>query len=307
MSMTATGFEHEALLYSGLDDFVDSVSPFVRDGVDAGESVLVVVPRNRMVALQEELGAVADAVEWADMLAIGRNPARIIPAWSAFVARQQLAGRSFRGVGEPAFVGRREPEMLECDRHEALLNLAFGDGPAWKLLCPYDTGALPATVVEAAFHTHPTMVRGVERSPSDRFPLPGPLHHLAPPPPEGVPVFVFEAGDLRAVRRFISAQAAASGLHPHGIDDLVLAANEIVTNSIRHGGGAGVVRLWGEPDVIVCEVRDPGRVDDPLAGRIVPQAPAESGRGLWMANHLCDLVQLWSGTSGTIVRLHQLR
>ena len=305
--MTVTGFEHEALLYAGLDDFVASVSPFVRDGVDAGEAVLVVVPRNRMVALQEELGSVADAVEWADMLAIGRNPARIIPAWSAFAGRQQLAGRSFRGVGEPAFVGRREPEMLECDRHEALLNLAFGTGPAWKLLCPYDTSALPAAVVEAAFHTHPTMVRGVARSPSDRFPLPGPLHHLAPAPPDGVPVFAFESGDLRAVRRFIAAQAAATGLRLHSIDDLVLAANEIVTNSIRHGGGAGVVRLWEEPDVIVCEVRDTGRVDDPLAGRIVPQTPAEDGRGLWMANHLCDLVQLWSSANGTVVRLHQLR
>jgi anti-sigma regulatory factor (Ser/Thr protein kinase) len=283
------------------------VSPFIRDGVEAGEAVLVVVPRNRMLALQDDLGDVAAAVEWADMLAVGRNPARIIPAWSAFVARQQLAGRPFRGVGEPAYLGRREPEMLECDRHEALLNLAFSTGPAWKLLCPYDTSALPAAVVEAAFHTHPTMVHGVERSPSDRFPLPGPLHHLAPPPPEGVPVFAFEAGDLRAVRRFIATQAAGSGLRQHGVDDLVLAANEIVTNSIRHGGGGGVVRLWGEPDVIVCEVRDPGRVDDPLAGRVVPKAPAESGRGLWMANHLCDLVQLWSGPSGTIVRLHQLR
>jgi anti-sigma regulatory factor (Ser/Thr protein kinase) len=218
-----------------------------------------------------------------------------------------MAGRAFRGVGEPAFVGRREPEMLECDRHEALLNLAFGTGPAWKLLCPYDTGALPAAVVEAAFHTHPMMVRGVERSPSDRFPLPGPLHHLAPPPPHGVPLFAFDSRDLRAVRRFIAAQAAGTGLGSHGVDDLVLAANEIVTNSIRHGGGAGVVRIWGEPEVVVCEVRDPGRVADPLAGRVIPEAPAEHGRGLWMANHLCDLVQLWSGSNGTVVRMHQLR
>jgi anti-sigma regulatory factor (Ser/Thr protein kinase) len=30
----------------------------------------------------------------------------------------------------------------------------------------------------------------------------------------------------------------------------------------------------------------------------------ESGRGLWMANQLCDLVQVRSSQTGTTVRMH---
>jgi hypothetical protein len=50
-------------------------------------------------------------------------------------------------------------------------------------------------------------------------------------------------------------------------------------------------------------VLDAGRVDDPLVGRRPPRPDSDSGRGLWMANQLCDLVQLRSGDGGTAVRV----
>ena len=31
------------------------------------------------------------------------------------------------------------------------------------------------------------------------------------------------------------------------------------------------------------------------------------GRGVWLANQLCDLVQIRSGAAGTVVRLHARR
>ena len=82
--------------------------------------------------------------------------------------------------------------------------------------------------------------------------------------------------------------------------------NEIVTNSVRHGGGRGVVRMWSEPDRLVCEIRDGGVIDDALADRQLPTAGRDGGRGLWIANHVCDLVQVRSGPAGTVVRLHVL-
>jgi hypothetical protein len=41
-----------------------------------------------------------------------------------------------------------------------------------------------------------------------------------------------------------------------------------------------------------------------LAGRHQPGDEAAKGRGLWMVNQLCDLVQLRSGRQGTQVRIH---
>jgi anti-sigma regulatory factor (Ser/Thr protein kinase) len=41
-----------------------------------------------------------------------------------------------------------------------------------------------------------------------------------------------------------------------------------------------------------------------LAGRIRPGPDQSSGFGLWLANQLCDLVQVRSLPSGTVVRLH---
>jgi anti-sigma regulatory factor (Ser/Thr protein kinase) len=78
----------------------------------------------------------------------------------------------------------------------------------------------------------------------------------------------------------------------------------VLTNSIRHGGGGGTLRIWQEDDRLVCEIEDRGRLSDPLADRRRPDPEQPNGRGLWMANQLCDLVQLRSPAHGTIVRLH---
>ena len=84
----------------------------------------------------------------------------------------------------------------------------------------------------------------------------------------------------------------------------MLAVNEIATNSIRHGGGSGTLRVWLEAGVLICEVRDSGHLDDPLAGRRRPSPSDYGGRGLWLANQVCDLVQLRSFPQGSAVRLH---
>jgi anti-sigma regulatory factor (Ser/Thr protein kinase) len=73
-----------------------------------------------------------------------------------------------------------------------------------------------------------------------------------------------------------------------------------------HGGGTGTLRLWRENGSLLAEVEDRGRIDRPLVGRLRPGIAQEGGRGLWLANQLCDLVQIRSGDAGTVVRLHVL-
>jgi hypothetical protein len=44
-------------------------------------------------------------------------------------------------------------------------------------------------------------------------------------------------------------------------------------------------------------------LEDPLVGRERPAPEWITGRGLWMANQLCDLVQIRSLPDGNVVRL----
>ena len=66
------------------------------------------------------------------------------------------------------------------------------------------------------------------------------------------------------------------------------------------------MRLWCEDDHLLAEVEDRGLIEEPLVGRLRPGISQEGGRGLWLANQLCDLVQIRSGAAGTTVRLHLL-
>ncbi|HSI97667.1 MAG TPA: MEDS domain-containing protein, partial [Gaiellaceae bacterium] len=93
-------FRHEALLYAGKDDFVFRAGAYIREGVEAGEAVLVVVGVAKIAWLREHLGDQAEAVAFADMADVGRNPARIIPAWRDFV-EANASGAGARGIGEP--------------------------------------------------------------------------------------------------------------------------------------------------------------------------------------------------------------
>jgi anti-sigma regulatory factor (Ser/Thr protein kinase) len=84
----------------------------------------------------------------------------------------------------------------------------------------------------------------------------------------------------------------------------VTAASELAANSVMHGGGSGTLRLWHEDGSLLAEVEDGGRIEEPLVGFLRPGLEQEGGRGLWLANQLCELVQIRSGDGGTVVRLH---
>jgi anti-sigma regulatory factor (Ser/Thr protein kinase) len=104
--------------------------------------------------------------------------------------------------------------------------------------------------------------------------------------------------------RVAFADMADVGANPARAADLVLAVDELATNSLRHGGGRGTLRIWRDDGALVCEVRDAGRIEDPLAGRERPAVDRDGGQGLWMVNQLCDLVQLRTFPSGAVVRVH---
>jgi hypothetical protein len=270
-------------MYAGLDEFVERTTAFIRDGVAAGEPTLVVVSAAKIARLRAELGGDTDRVLFADMADVGANPARIIPAWREFVAEHAAAGRPLRGIGEPISPERSPCELIECHRHEALLNLAFADTPSFWLVCPYDTDALPAEVVEAARRTHPAVAAGGVAQPSALFAgadaIAAPFADPLPPPPATARAMDVSLDALASIRRFVAAYADAV-LSRDRADDLQLAVNELATNTVRHGGGRGTLRIWREPAAVVCEVSDAGRIEQPLAGRVRPRLGQIGGYGL---------------------------
>ena len=302
------GFRHEAFLYAGEEEFLAGAASFIRGGLEGDEAIMVVVDSPKLELLRSELGSDADAVAFADMAEMGTNPARLIPAWRKFLASDAVRGRRVRGIGEPVNPNRTPAELSECHRHEALLNLAFADDENLWLLCPYDTEALPPEAVEEAYHTHPYVLGGHGPRVSAAWSGPeGAGVAFAEPLPEPASTpqeLHFDADALPVLRRFVSGLASSAGIDADRVADLVLAVNEVATNSVRHGGGRGLLRVWPEADRLICEVHDEGRIEDPLVGRVLPNVEDFSGHGLWIANQTCDLVQVRSFADGTVVRLH---
>lgn len=296
------GFHHEAFFYADSDEFLSRAIPFLREGVEAGETVLAVLPEARRKLLQEELGAAAEEIEFRPMEELGRNPARLISAWQEILAARD-PDRGIRGLGEPAFAGRSAPELDECELHERLVNLAFGEEPGLTVLCPYDTSALEDEVLIGAERSHPLCSDADGSAPSAWFSLDSLLEGPLPPPGQPAVFLSFGKADLRMVRHVISQCARTAGLDTRRNEDLVLSACEVATNSIQHGGGKGALHVWDEDGTLVCAIRDAGQIADPLVGRELPESTRAHGRGLWIANQLCDLVQIRSGDFGTEVRL----
>jgi anti-sigma regulatory factor (Ser/Thr protein kinase) len=283
---------------------VGGTAEFVRGGLERGEPVLVAIPCERIAPLREELGDDGAEVRFIDMGALGRNPGRIIPAVRDWVERQDAPYCRF--VGEPLWPGRTDCEAAEATRHEALLNVAFAHAPV-AILCPYDTSRLPERVLADSERTHPHLVRAGCRWASDRYTDPLRIWDAGawslPEPAQPVDA-VRITGDLGRLRRVVTARATEAGLSCERASDLAIAANEAATNALIHSGKPDQLRIWNDSAQVICEITDHGRLEDPLAGRTRPAPDWEGGRGLWLINQLCDLVELRPGEDGTTIRLH---
>jgi anti-sigma regulatory factor (Ser/Thr protein kinase) len=303
-------FEHDAFLYAGEEQFLHGVLPFIQAGIEAGDPVVAALDRAKIALLEAALGGDARHVQFADMREIGANPARLIPAWQHWLDARSAPRRRVWGIGEPVWAGRSAAELVECHRHEALLNFAFAGEAPLSLLCPYDTVALDAEVIAGAHSSHPNVVDAGSRRASHAYcgleALTAPFAEPLPEPRAPVHELTFAPADLADLRTFVAGRARSAGLGETRVEDLVLALNEVATNSVRHGGGRGVLRIWVDADMLVCEVRDHGRIaQQPLVGRVRPALGQAGGWGLWLANQLIDIVQLRELPDGSVVRLHQ--
>jgi anti-sigma regulatory factor (Ser/Thr protein kinase) len=119
---------------------------------------------------------------------------------------------------------------------------------------------------------------------------------------------VAKAENLGVARGFVECAAVAFGLEAEASFDFVLAANEAVTNAIRHGRpdeqGRILLLVVADGERLTLVVHDYGAFRTPS-----PESPPrlDSGRGLAMMRRLTDTFELIAEAGGTTVRLSKDR
>jgi CheY-like chemotaxis protein len=159
---------HEALIYSTMDEFLAATVPFIREGLESEEPLLVVTKKANLRALREALDSDAGKVDLVDSATWYRSPTRTIEAYDGDVRRRLEEGAErVRIIGEPVWPRTSERAVAEWKRYESALNVAWASTPAW-VVCPYDANELPEDIVSDATRTHPVLRtgRGTRPSPS---------------------------------------------------------------------------------------------------------------------------------------------
>lgn len=296
-------FRHEALTYEGSEAFVASAVSILRDGLDRDEGPLMLAASDRLELVRRALGPDAGGVSLVAINEHGRNPSRLITMIHSFL---RASSDPRRLVVADSPIANRAP-AAKAEHHVCgnLLNSATIQSWPLSVICMFDTTELDAADALEIRRSHP-VIRG-ETGDNDDFDA----HRGAelfsaplPPPPRGARTSEIAGAGLGPMRAEVRSTAAQFGIAQDRADDLVLAVNEIVTNSMRHADGHCRLTMWFDGESAVCEVADDGHLRDPLAGRLAPDPARSSGRGLWLAHHLCDLVQIRSSASGTVVRLY---
>ncbi|MEU5877635.1 anti-sigma factor RsbA family regulatory protein [Spirillospora sp. NPDC047279] len=304
--------EHRAFLYGGIEDLLRTAVPFLREGMEQDEKVVVVIQRRGLEAVRETLGADGQGMIFAPSEEFYRHPVRTLRDYQGIV--QESRPRTVRALAEPVWRGQDPRETLEWARYESLINVAFKDSGA-SALCPYDRTALPHGVIEHARHTHPKFLSGDDGRTRVNESYVEPVDFgngcdskVCLDRPRDAEYRTIESDDLHDLRAFVGTRALGHGFDSTAARTLVTAVNEVATNAVRHGTPPMGVWLWADDDELVCEIGDNGFWrPGPLTGFVPPESALQRGFGLWTVRLLVDLVELKAGWDGTFVRLHVRR
>ncbi len=301
--MTRPDFCHQVLFYDDADGWGElcrSCGPAWRP-----TSQCSLPSDGRMPSYSRASWAPTRPFGFTAMEELGRNPARIIPFWRGFADEHGGRDRPIRGIGEPIWPGRSADEIDECQRHESLLNYAFGSAaclvvalPVRQQLarqrCPRGSRSLPSL--------HRPR-RDERREPGPQQPHGAAFRGHPPGPPR-------RRGNAR-IRPQRAGSRSWPGRSGSGERAALVGADQGRGHSRQRAGGEqraawrrarNAANLAG-PGSFVAEIEDSGQISEPLAGRVRPEPTQTGGRGLWLANQLCDLTQIRSGPQGTSIRL----
>jgi anti-sigma regulatory factor (Ser/Thr protein kinase) len=304
----AHGFVHKALIYGSDEEFTDVALPFLEDGLEAREPILVAVQRRHLENVRAVLGGTPDGLTLLDVEEWHESSARTRDGLARWTSERLEGADHVRLVVEPPWATGNDARVRDWARHEAVFNVAFSGLPV-SLICPYDAGELPREVLQHAHCTHPDILDSDGSTASSSYEDPsafcdrmdsGVRREGRAPDLEQR----FDLGDLSSLRRSVGSFAIEAGLSPLRTEETVLAVNEIATNAVLHGRPPSTVRGWRGGDEIIVEVTDAGEgISDALAGQLPPQPESPGGRGLWLTRLVCDAVEVRSA-DGCSVTMH---
>jgi anti-sigma regulatory factor (Ser/Thr protein kinase) len=303
--MTAPRLAHQAYLHDGPEQLAATLAPLVRAGTERGDRVLAAVGRASADALRAELGGTLAGVELHDTPEWHSRPVHRLMAVQRAIADLR-PGTSLLALGEPIWSGSPAARR-EWARCESTINVVLADAPL-RLICLYDRSELPPAVLDRALSAHPEVVDGAAACPCASFEPPErfvrELDAAGTPAPERNRYDIAFGGDHHSFRTMLADLAQECGMGADRAEELVLAANELVTNAVLHGEPPIAARCWVADGDFVCEISDGGPgVADPFAGWTLPPARAEGGWGLALARRICDALEVTS-KDGARARLY---
>lgn len=304
-------FRHHLLLHGSTDELLGTVTPFLRAGMLAEQGVVVCCRPQTARVLQSELGEDGRVV-YLDYDETYNAPIATIARYQQLIDGFLATGVDHVRVIAEAVYDRPPDQRVEWSRYEAVANRAMQPYPV-TAICLYDTRHIPPDVLESGRLNHPTLATGTTSVNNPDYIEPVEFlrrtNQVQPDPLEAKPpdLAMSDVTDLDEMRRELEGCLFRTTHMAHEATDVVLAANEITTNAIRHGRPPVTFRLWVQPDRCVCTVTDGGTgIDDPFAGYIWPgslSTLATHGMGLWLARRLCDRVDIFRRPEGFTVRL----
>ncbi|HEU4350128.1 MAG TPA: anti-sigma factor RsbA family regulatory protein [Actinoplanes sp.] len=299
----AAHLSHSAFFYDSADEYAGFLQPFISEGLERGESIAMAAARPRIALLREALGPDAAAVRFLPADEWYVRPVRTIGGWTKTLRTAAATGRPVARLINEVDFHDPHPSWV---RYESALNASLAPFDA-HVLCPYDRLNLPLTLIDAARRTHHRVHDGGWHH-SDEYVEPERLlADLDEPafPAKGDPIVEVSVVDTVAdLRAHLRNRASSEGwLPPDRIEVLVLALSEVATNGIRHGGSRRALRVWLNPEAVVCEVTDDGsRPPGPLAGYLPPTPGVVGGMGLWLVGQICDSLSVHTTNGVTHAR-----
>jgi anti-sigma regulatory factor (Ser/Thr protein kinase) len=307
--VVTTSYTHEALFFDSRPALLEAAVPWLREGLQAGDHVLLVCTDDNNAALADALGQ-DPHVTVLPRTRIYRKAVDAVAFFHDLVTARVAAGQSrVRLVGEVGFDTGPLGHDEWC-RYEAVCNHALAPLPLWSV-CAYDTHVLPRPLLDTAWATHPWLRAGGARARNGDFVQPALLlrdlaRPLESPAAEAATSTLTELGELPRLRRWLQAGLADAQVGTEAAENAVLAVDEVAANGLRHGRPPVEVALWLTPSGVVCDVTDRGTgITDPLAGYTPPDPLQllEGGVGLWMTRRLCEGVTTGWTPTGFTVRL----
>ena len=130
-------YRHEAFMWRDADDYASVLGPFVEDGLArrrGGDGRCRAAPCQLVARKPRFSGAQGEIRRHGQARPESRHES--FPPGKSLLISTRATGVPVRGIGEPIWAGRRPEEILECQLHEALLNVAVDPKiPLW-LICP---------------------------------------------------------------------------------------------------------------------------------------------------------------------------